>query len=234
MIDRTAWQEAFLGGHAPLAVRALKRAWSLLVATSPGTFKPTEKEPTLTKILCEQLTASKRDDRLTGSWDYEIPQGKLVRRGKHIALEENRRTDIRYFTDREDPTLELIFEFKRINHQPSQWKKYTGESGMMRFVTGDYSVGNPLALMVGIVIVHRDDCVPALTEWLNSSEARTELYMETIQGKQARAPSGFFEEAEFDTEHLRPISKGPAHGTIIISHMFLDFPNSRRAKAKQP
>lgn len=233
MIDRTAWQEAFLGSHAPTAAKALKHAWDLLVATSPDTFNAREIEPTLTKILCEQLIATKREDRLTGLWSYENPQGKLVRKGKRIGLENNRRTDIRYFTDRADPALELIFEFKRLNHQPSQRKKYTGESGMMRFITGDYSVGNPLALMVGILNVHRDDCVPPLTQWLNSAEAKAELHMETVDRKQTRNPSGFFVEAEFDTEHLRPIGKGPAHGTIVISHLFLDFPNLPRAVTKK-
>lgn len=233
MIERTAWQDAFLGGHAPTAVSALKRAWDLLVDTSPDTFNPRGIEPTLTKILCEQLTASKRDDRLTGLWSYENPQGRIVREGKKIRLVDNRRTDIRYYTDSGSPALELIFEFKRLNHQPSQRKKYTGEAGMMRFVTGDYSIGNPLALMVGILTVHQDDCIPLLTQWLNSTEARAELCMETIDSTQTRSPSEFFTEAKFDTKHLRPVTKGPAHGTIVISHLFLEFPSAPRAKTKK-
>lgn len=59
MIDRTAWQETFLGSHAPTAVKALEHAWDLLAATSPDTLDAREIEPTLTKSLCEQLIATK-------------------------------------------------------------------------------------------------------------------------------------------------------------------------------
>lgn len=104
---------------------------------------------------------------------------------------------------------------------------------MMRFITGEYSVGEPVAVMVGILTVHRDDCVPPLEVWLNSSDAKTELSIQPFGGSQTRSPSEFFGSAEFDTEHLRPAGKGPGHGTIVISHLFLDFPGLARRAVKK-
>lgn len=58
--------------------------------------------------------------------------------------------------------------------------------------------------------------------------------METVDRRQAGAPSKLFSgHAEFDTEHVRPQGKGPAHQTILISHLFLGFPDLPRATAKQ-
>lgn len=166
MTPTNVWQKAFLGGQSTRAVDALHSAWQDLVTFSPETFCSTAKEPVLTEILCEQLAANRASDRLTGMWSYEVRQGRLVRSGKRAAVVDRKRTDIRYFTDSESPALDLIFEFKRIDHRASRRKYYTGEEGIMRFVTGDYSVGQPVALMVGILTVHHDDCVP---RWRNGS-----------------------------------------------------------------
>lgn len=119
-----------------------------------------------------------------------------------------------------------------LSHVKSQRDRYTGDDGMLRFVTGEYSVGEPLALMVGILVEHQDDCVPPLGDWLNSADAKTVLYMETVGGRQTRSPSAFFTAAAFDTEHLRPRRKGPKHGTIVISHLFVGFPSLPRASVK--
>lgn len=229
----TAWHKAFLGGQSTLAVKALHEAWTALATSAPETFGPHAQEPALTAILCEQLVANRMQDRLSGLWSYEVRQGRLVRSGKRVAVVDRKRTDIQYFTDSEQPALKLIFEFKRLDHQLSRRKKYTGEDGMMRFITGEYSVGEPVAVMVGILTAHRDDCVPPLEIWLNSPDAKTELAIQPFGATQTRSPSEFFSSAVFDTEHLRPAGKGPGHGTIVISHLFLDFPGLARRAVKK-
>ena len=223
MTPTNVWQKAFLGGQSTRAVDALHSAWQDLVTFSPETFCSTAKEPVLTEILCEHLAANRTSDRLTGMWSYEVRQGRLVRSGKRAAVVDRKRTDIRYFTDSESPALDLIFEFKRIDHRASRRKYYTGEEGIMRFVTGDYSVGQPVALMVGILTVHHDDCVPPLEKWLNSPDGKTELQIEPAGSLHARRPS-MFTTAAFDTVHSRVPAKAPAHGTIVVAHMFLGFP----------
>lgn len=235
MSDRTSWQRAFRSGDAPTVVRALRAAWDALVTSSPETFHPVEPEPRLTELLGEYLHATKADHKLTGQWTYERRQGQLRRQtAKGLRIVNRKRTDIQYFSNREEPVLDLVFEFKKLGHQKSHREHYVGEEGMLRFVTGEYSVRQPLAIMVGILVTHADDSLPPLTQWLNGAEAKSLLYMETVGGRQTRAPSGFFPaESLFDTEHLRSRDKAPAHGTIVISHVFLDFPGLPRAVVRR-
>lgn len=234
MSDRTSWQRAFRSGDAPTVVRALRAAWDYLVATSPDTCRPEEPEPRLTILLGAHLHATKADHKLTGQWSYERQQGNVRRKtARGLYVVDRKRTDIQYFSNREDPVLDLVFEFKKLGHQKSHREHYVGEDGMLRFVTGEYSLRQPLAVMVGILVTHADDSLPPLTQWLNGLDAKTLLYMETIDGQQMRRPSSFFPaESLFDTEHLRPREKAPAHGTIVISHIFLGYPDLPRAPAQ--
>lgn len=235
MIDRASWQEAFRAGDAATVVKAVFVTWQELLGTSPETFHPNETEPRLTELLAEFLRATKARTKLTGQWSYESRQGGLDRvtpRGLRVV--KRKRTDIQYFSNREDPPLDLVFEFKKVSHVKSQRDNYVGEEGMLRFITGEYSVGQPVALMVGILVIHRDDSMPPLVRWLESAEAKSLLYIETSNGRQIRTPSDLFPAiSEFDTEHLRPRDKGPAHGTIVISHIFVEFPDLPRAQIKQ-
>lgn len=232
MIDRTGWQKAFLAGDSVTAFASLTAAWKQLVTESPGTFHVGRKEPELTEILCIYLQSIREEAKLSGIWDFETPQGQLIKTEEGYKVVKRKRTDIRYYSNQESPPLELIFEFKKLSHNKTERDSYTGESGMLRFITGEYSLGKPVAAMVGILIVHRDDCVPVLSKWLNSADAKAVLHMETIGGRQTRSPSALFADAQFDTEHLRPVKKGPEHGTIIISHLFVDFPDLPRRATK--
>lgn len=234
MNDRTSWQRAFRSGDAPTVVRALRAAWDYLVVNSPDTFGPGEAEPHLTEMLGEHLHDTKADHKLTGQWSYERRQGKLRRTtAKGLRVVDRKRTDIQYFSNREDPVLDLVFEFKKLGHLKSHRDHYIGEDGMLRFVTGEYSLRQPLAVMVGILVTHADDSVPPLTQWLNSPDAKSLLHMQTVGGLQTLSPSSFFPiESLFDTEHLRSLDKAPAHGTIVISHVFLDFPGLPRASVR--
>jgi hypothetical protein len=233
MIDRTGWHKAFKAGDAAQCVAVMHQAWSELVDASPETFHEGEKEHHLTRLLCEYLADTRANTRLTGLWSYENQQGRLDRKNpKGIVVTHRKRTDIRYFSNREEPTLNLIFEFKKLDHRKTARDGYVDE-GMVRFITGEYSIGQPLALMVGILTVHRDDSLPPLRQWLDSADAKSLLFMETLKPGQRRVPSAFFAQADFDTEHLRPRDKAPSHGTIVISHMFLDFPNLPRIGARR-
>ena len=232
MIDRTGWQKAFRAGEAIGAVAVLNAAWDELVAETPGTFNAGMHEPALTEMLCIHLQDTREAARLSGWWDFEVPQGKLDKQVGNWTVTKRKRTDIRYSSNLESPPLSLVFEFKKLSHRKSDRDHYTGQEGMLRFVTGEYSVGKPVAAMVGILTVHRDDTVPVLEKWLNSPDAKAVLYMETADGVQARTPSQLFDCAAFDTEHLRPRDRAPAHGTIVISHLFLDFPDLPRRAAK--
>lgn len=85
-----------------------------------------------------------------------------------------------------------------------------GLEGMERFVTGDYSVGQPVALMAGTLRKSTSDYVPAMRTYLSSAAAQAALGMVADPaGKFVRSPASF-SDAEFDTEHKRPAGKAPA------------------------
>jgi hypothetical protein len=225
MGDRLTWQNAFRQGDAPAVVRALHQAWTLLATVdSPDTFRVESREPELTELLCVHLRETKHKTKLSGFWHYESQQGETRRvsaQGKRVH--KRKRTDILFTSDRCDPPLELVFEFKKLGRSKPRRDAYCGEEGMLRFVTGEYSKFQPLAVMVGILIEHRDDCLPPLIRFLDSAEAKTLLHLESVRGKNRHIPSRFFpDESPFDTEHLRPTDRAPAHGTIVISHLFLE------------
>lgn len=235
MADRLTWRDAFLQSDAPMVVRLLQEAWTRMATVDgPDTFRVGAREPELTELLCLHLRETKHHSKLTGFWQYETPQGEIHRFGpKGVRARNRKRTDIQYLSDRCDPPLELVFEFKKLGSSKPRRDAYSGEEGMLRFVTGEYSKRQPLAVMVGILIEHRDDCVPPLERWLDSAEAKTLLHMETVRGKNRHVPSRFFpDESLFDTEHLRPSDRAPAHGTIVISHLFVEPADVPPRKAK--
>ena len=230
MRERTVWHKAFRASHGPQAVEALNTAWHELVAQAPTNFHSGRKEPELTETLCFYLEQTRAAHRLPGQWMNETPQGQILIENKQATVKNRKRTDIRYFTERYFPTTNLVFEFKKLDHRKPQRDNYVGEEGMLRFITGEYSRGHPVAVMVGILIEHDDDTVPPLLKQLEEAAVRSRLHM----GKSPICrPSGLFACARFDTEHVRPKDRAPAHGTIVISHLFLGFPDLPRAKTSR-
>lgn len=234
MTDQAAWQRAFREGDASSVVKALCTAWHELVNGSPETFRPKEPEPKLTELLCEYLRSTQTDTKLTGDWSYEGRFAKLSRAASGGLKVTNRtRTDIRYFSNREDPPLKLTFEFKKLSHTKQRLNNYVGKEGMLRFITGDYGERQPLALMVGVLVVHRDDVMPVLLKYMNGSKAKSELQM-TATGIQAVMPSKFFPgHAEFDTQHARSATNGGSADSVVLSHLLLDFPGLPLAPKKK-
>lgn len=229
MTGRTAWQKAFRTGHGPRAVEVLAATWHAMVARVPDSFHPRRKEPELTEMLCFHLEEIRAQHRLPGRWSNELPQGRLHEEQTRAEVRDRKRTDINYFTERDDPATNLTFEFKKLDEHSTSREKYV-KDGMVRFISGEYSKGEPAALMVGILTMHSDDVVPPLLRRLNDADSRVLLGM----GKLPIArPSNLFECAHCDTEHLRPAEKAPPHGTIVISHVFLGFPDLPRAKARR-
>lgn len=238
MTSRLSWQDTFRAGQGPDVVRVLCEQWRALAGTlSPDSFNAKEHEADLTELLCAHLRMVQRDTRLIGKWSYEDRIGEVVRISPtRLKMSNRRRTDIQFYSDIQhpDPPLDLVFEFKKVGRAATRRKDYAGDDGMLRFITGIYAVHQPLAIMVGILLEHHDDCVPPLVRWLDGAEAKQLLFMETVGRSHRYIPSRFFpNESPFDTEHLRPSDKAPPHGTIVISHLFLGFPNPPAPGAKR-
>lgn len=238
MNSRDAWIAAFpYRDEAAQAIAYLCTAWRELTINESATFNADETEPRLTEMLGIHIHATaKVRAGLRGRWGYENPHGRI----KKGRVTDRVRTDIEYWSNRQDDAeLELTVEFKRLDAQESLRKKYYGEGGMGRFVTGEYSLKNPIALMAGILLDDRATCVEALRKALLIAGVRAALNMVADGSKQyLRHPSALFpNDAAFDTEHQREKDKAPTHGTIRISHLFLTFPNPptklRRKRQRQ-
>lgn len=221
----TDWLNAFPKEEAATAVRLLCELWNELAATRAEGFTASVSEPDLTFVLCEQLKdVAKPRARLRGRWGQESQGGVIDR--KTLRITHRFRTDIEYFTDRYEPALRLVFEFKKLDNTKTTRDKYCGESGMWRFVTGNYSIGDPVALMAGILMDEEAPTIDGLQQALQLPAVREPLAMvEAKKGNYFHEPSSLFpHHARFDTSHARDSKKAPVHQSIRIAHVFLGFP----------
>jgi hypothetical protein len=222
------WLAAFPHEDAQVVVSTLCSVWAELAALSSATFHAGRREPDLTELLCEQIRAVfKERTKLTGQWSYERRLARITKNGEGGSkVVDRKRTDIEYFSDRQTPSLELTFEFKKLSHTQARRNVYIGEDGMLRFITGNYSAKQPVAIMVGILSAARSACVPPLIQFLQTEKAREALRMCTLPEECVFQPSTAFAlNAEFDTFHTRPASLAPPSGAITLCHIFLEFPD---------
>ena len=220
----TAWMQAFPVEQANRAVEALMRSWREMASQERLHFSPKTKEPNLTRVVRAHIRKKVAPEmKLLGHWgtegvenDVDLETGQILDEG---------RTDIEYTWNNESFQLTLVFEFKKLTSLGESRKRYL-EDGLMRFVTGVYSVGEPLAVMVGILMAPPADAIDGLRRSMEHAPTAAAIRAcENGDGRFVHAPSVLFpEHASFDTEHLRDSDKAPAHGTIRIAHAFVDFP----------
>lgn len=223
MTSNADWLSAFPIQPAREAVKALREAWRVLAERPRPGFNPKTKEVALTKrlkIYIENVTA--RDRGLLGMWAAENVLGDIDPETGEIV--EERRTDIVYGWNDATQSMELVFEFKRMGRQKSHRTHYLRENGLCRFVTGIYSRRQAIAAMVGVLLDPEPDVVPPLRKAFEDAALATELRLRpTAAGRPFERPSKLFTAADFDTEHERDPDLAPTHGTIRVSHFFLQF-----------
>lgn len=227
---RNAWRQAFpkTMDEATRAVSFLAKTWQDVVLAKPKRFHPSERENKHTELFAKYLQInSTANARLTGFWVPEQPDVILQNADSDEPQVVARiRKDISYLSNQHEPRLMLIFEFKKLKNSKSSWNTYCGPEGMGRFVYGNYAAGLPNAVMVGMVIGEAESCVHGLKLSLQSRARREDLRMLT-QGDERviLEPSIIFPNiVSFDTEHQRPPDKAPPHGSIMLSHLFLQMP----------
>lgn len=232
-IEQSDWYRAFPKETSRKVVGVLKQVWNELATGNTGNFNPKKAEPKLTELLCEQIKlVCKERTKLTGQWTYEHRFGKVTSTAEGEKVVQRRRADIQYFSDATN--LNLVFEFKKLDHTPGRRKVYAGADGMLRFITGDYADGHPVAIMAAILTKAAQDCVPPLEKYLQSADTRIALFMTAYtDGSTVVCPSALFpDDSAFDTAHRRSAAKAPTHGYITISHVVLDFPGLPSASGK--
>lgn len=219
-----AWRKTFRDVPAKTATQHLVNTWHLATRAYPHKFKPSIRENKITEFLWNQIHRASAAAKLTGKWTYEDPQVIFDAGGDEVI--SRTRSDITYFSDRQKPTLFLVFEFKKLKDQNTSRATYQGDDGMMRFVDGYYCVGWPYAVMVGMIIGDVHECVNNLKRSLNVAGTRSALCMGPDNAVYVRVPSTLLDpSAEFDTEHRRPTSQAPSgNGTTTLSHIFLPMP----------
>ncbi|MER9203788.1 hypothetical protein NKH74_32365 [Mesorhizobium sp. M0933] len=101
---------------------------------------------------------------------------------------------------------ELVFEFKRLKKGKTSQNAYLGDSGLERFVTGQYSAGQSVALMCGVLLDDHANIVPGIRLALDGLVTHLAKVAHT-SGAYQHSPSSLFPPAaEFDMEHTRPAS----------------------------
>ena len=218
------WTTAFPLSPASQAVEAVCVAWGFYAKVYRPHFNRSTFEPKLTKHLCcyvDRVVAPSLG--LLGTWAAENVIGYLDPvTGEMI---EERRTDILYGwnDDVARERMQLVFEFKRLRATKGDRNHYLGDTGLQRFVTGIYSHGEASALMVGVLLDPQSAVVPPLkAEFADPVRANRLALVQAASGTPLHQPA-IFVQANFDTKHLRPPPLGPAHGSIQVSHMFLEF-----------
>src|SRR5581483_4186543 len=160
------WKDAFPLAQADRAVGAIVRGWNEAAARHRPAFNHTCREPELTLYLKQYVSLEvARKLGLMGFWSAEPVESPFdFEKGEKKGKQH--RVDIQYVWNSDALQLHLIFEFKKLDSKGTSRNHYVGSDGMLRFITGDYAKQNPLALMVGILMESREDCVPPLRHTL--------------------------------------------------------------------
>ena len=223
MTTGDTWFAAFPIRPAAEAVDALCESWRVLAGVQRPGFHPRKREPELTRALkahVERVTARERG--LLGMWATEAVQNEID--FDTAELIEERRTDIVYGWNNEQTGIQLVFEFKKLDRLARSRTQYLSEHGLGRFVTGNYSRGQAVAVMVGMLTDPEEQVVPPLRNELAGAARVATLRLRLRPGGEAfDRPSLLFPAANFDTEHERDADLAPEHGTIRVAHLFLEF-----------
>lgn len=222
MSQRYSWEELFPAEETKNAALFLVTTWNRIAQAQPREVQYAKDEPKLTERLCYYLELFSADSGLTGFWINESQNALFSEEGK---LLDRIKKDITYSSNVSEKRLELIFEFKKLSR--SSLAEYRGENGMCRFVSGNYAINKPLAVMVGILNGKDNAAIDALCNSLSKEKMRIKLMMvEDSNDRCIRRPSEAIPAiAEFDTEHRRPLEKAPQNGTTTLAHIFLTCGN---------
>lgn len=108
-------------------------------------------EPKITYFFGMSLRKNAMSNGITGLFTPEAPVADIheIRQ----ELESRGRTDISYFSDRTDPSIDFVLEFKKMKVRPGGDTSRLAycKSGVMRFVDAIYAHETDFGFMVGLV-----------------------------------------------------------------------------------
>lgn len=127
----------------------IKTHWVQLQQHPPREMMFSENEPKITKYFRLSLRANKTLHGITGFFTAEDEVGKINTETQEVG--DRGRTDITYNSDRIDPPLTIVFEFKKLKLVGENIRRNYCTNGMGRFVSGIYAEGDDVAFMIGLV-----------------------------------------------------------------------------------
>lgn len=218
MID-AGWLQSFPLQRAQDVTEALLFAWRELASKYRPNFHRDTHEPNVTRVLTDRAVSVSRQRGISGKWLPEVVINVVDQ--ETAEIKEERRADIVYFFHGHNDAIELVFEFKLLRRS-GYAAKWIGEDGVRRFVDGQYSKNQAAAVIVGVL----DDDRPTKARRIRDAlEGAIEpLGMQPhADGTYFAHPSFMTPAAEYDTVHLRPTDLAPPHGTIVVSHIIIEF-----------
>ena len=181
---------------------------------------PSDHEPKITKRFRLWLNKGKSRHGISGYFIAEDEVGNLdVDTGK---VSDAGRTDIAYVSDRIDPPLKIVFEFKKLKPQGKDVRREYCGSGVARFVQGVYSRDDDIAFMVGMVKKQADGplILDALKRALQDSNmiSLQRIILNSTEGAVTISDKSF-NECDFETQHARDHLKDCPD--ILLGHFLL-------------
>ncbi|MBI1422435.1 MAG: hypothetical protein GC149_03140 [Gammaproteobacteria bacterium] len=217
------WQAAFGRKEAiEKIVSYVCSHWARLQKYPTGDIVFSQSEPKITKYFCQSLRAHALSHGITGIFIPEHPVAKLDELNK--TLGNRGRTDITYFSDRQSPALEIVFEFKKLklSSRGKISRSQYCDAGMIRFVNGIYTPNDEIGFMVGLVENETDSASisASLQRMLQHPDTRSLLRMVSDnKGKVVTSPALRFMRCHFETHHARDhVEECP---DILLGHLIL-------------
>ncbi|MDO9199772.1 MAG: hypothetical protein Q7J58_20470 [Hydrogenophaga sp.] len=196
--------------------------WQQLQKRPPPDMEFSQSEPHITKYFGLSLKKSARAHGIFGFFVPEHVVGDIdeVRQ----VLESRGRTDLTYLSDRIDPPLEFVLEFKKMKSQTGANASRLAycKDGMLRFVNATYARNEEVGFMVALVACDAD--LPGLLDGLKRAIQQPDMarLLRSIANPKGRttltASDLVFQACNFETRHARD-HKGQKD--VVLGHIML-------------
>ncbi len=196
--------------------------WQQLQKRPPLDMEFSQSEPHITKYFCMSL---KKSARAHGVFGFFVPEHFVADLDEvRQVLQSRGRTDITYQSDRIDPPLEFVLEFKKMKSQAGANASRLAycKDGMSRFVDAVYARDEEVGFMVALVA--SEDDLPGVLDGLKRAIQQPDMarLLRSITNPKGRTTVTSvdltFAACDFETRHARD-HKGQSD--VVLGHMVL-------------
>jgi hypothetical protein len=222
VLSDSRWQAAF--GRQSTVERVLDYViehWNKLQLNPPADMRFSNAEPKITKYFGHSLRKNALAHGITGVFQPEADMADIDEVKQELAARG--RTDISYYSDRIDPPLDFVFEFKKMKDKPggNESRREYCKSGVMRFVNAVYARGADIGFMVGLVDKSSDEKViaDALKRAIQHPDMVRLLRMiKHPDGGAISSSNLVFKQCGFETRHARD---HVPRQDVLLGHLIL-------------